>query len=345
MKLANVRASLGLGLAAILAASVPASAGTVQAIMDRGQLNCPVAVGGYPGSSELDDQGNWHGMDIDFCRAIAVALLGDPAKANFIPLSWAQRFPSLAAGDIDLIVMGTGITMSRDTTIGLDFTSPYYFTGVQFLVPADSEAEVPSDLEGGVICSTTGTTIERDITTYMRANNIEYSALTFERTEQASTAFMAGRCDAIGDIGQALAVLRLGQDNPEAYKIIPENTITLGATGMAVRQGDYEMLDVANWVLQALLHADVHGLTAENVDEMAISKKDDPQVAALLGLTPGIGDKLGLRNEWAYDVIKAFGSHQAIYDRSLGKNSRYGIPAGYSRLYTDGGLLFPIPLD
>lgn len=337
-------AALMLGTAVASVASV-ASAVTPQDIKDRGQLNCPVVVGGYPGAAELDDKGNWRGMDIDICKALATAILGDPAKVNFVPLSFAQRFPGLFAGDIDVIVMGTSITMSRDTTVGLDFSLPYLYTGVQFLVPADSDIETPADLEGASICSVTGTTVERDITTYMRTEGIEFSPIAFERNEQANAAFVAGRCDAVGDIGQAIAVIRASQSDPEAYKIIPETPITLGATAIAVRAGDSEMLNVGNWVIQAMIHADMLGITSENVEEVATSRADDLRVAALLGGNPAIGTNLGLRPEWARDVIREIGAYSQVYGRALGEQSRYKVPAGYNQLFKDGGLLYPLPID
>lgn len=337
-------AALVLG-AALASVASSASATTPQTIKDRGTLNCPVVVGGYPGAAELDDKGNWRGMDIDICKAIATAILGDPAKVNFVPLSFAQRFPSLFAGDIDVIVMGTSITMSRDTTVGLDFSLPYLYTGVQFLVPADSGVETAADLDGASICSVTGTTVERDITTYMRSEGIGFTPVAFERNEQANAAFVAGRCDAVGDIGQAIAVIRASQPNPEAYKIIPETPITLGATAIGVRAGDTAMLDIGNWVIQAMVHADMLDINSQNVEEAAQSRAADLRVAALLGINPAIGTNLGLRPEWARDVIREIGSYSEIYGRALGENSRYKIPAGYNQVFKKGGLFYPLPID
>jgi len=334
-----------ISFGAAIATTTGASAVTPKDIMDRGVLNCPVVVGGYPGAAELDDKGAWRGMDIDICKSLATALLGDPSKVNFVPLSFAQRFPALLGGDIDVIVMGTSITMSRDTTVGLDFSLPYLYTGVQFLVPAGSGIETPADLEGASICSVTGTTVERDITTYMRTEGITFSPIAFERNEQANAAFVAGRCDAVGDIGQAIAVIRASQSDPEAYKIIPETPITLGATAIAVRAGDHEMLNVGNWVIQALVHADMLGITSQNVEEVAKTRAEDLRVAALLGGNPAIGTNLGLRPEWARDVIREVGAYSEIYHRALGENSRYKVPAGYNQLFNKGGLLYPLPID
>lgn len=344
LRLGTSAASLVLAAALASVASL-ASASTPQTIKDRGTLNCPVVVGGYPGASELDDKGNWRGMDIDICKAIATAILGDPAKVNFVPLSYAQRFPSLFAGDIDVIVMGTSITMSRDTTVGLDFTQPYLYTGVQFLVPADSGVETVADLDGASICSVTGTTVERDITTHMRSEGFEFTPIAFERNEQANAAFVAGRCDAVGDIGQAIAVIRASQPDPDAYRIIPETPITLGATAIGVRAGDTEMLDIGNWVIQAMIHADMLGITSQNVDEIAASSAGDLRIGALLGENPAIGTNLGLRPEWARDVIREIGAYSEIYGRALGENSRFKIPSGYNQIFSKGGLMYPLPID
>ena len=326
-------------------ASAGASAQSIKKIKDRGALNCPVPTGGFAGRSEVDQKGQWKGLDVDMCRAIGTAILGSPDKVNFIPISWAQRFPSIQAGEIDIIVMATGWTLSRDTETGLDFSLPYFFSGLQFLVRSDLGVNSPKELDGGTICATTGTTIERQTSGFMRANGMKYTAVTFEKTEETAAAFLAKRCDAIANSAQALGILAASQPDPSQYKIIPEHPLTLEPEAMAVRGGDQEMAAVADWVLTALVEADELKITSKNLDEVIKTRKDDPQAAALLGLTPGVGARLGLRETWAQDVIRKVGSYSEIYNRNLGSASPYKIPAGYNAVYSQGGLLYPLAID
>ena len=334
----------GVCALAVLSAT-PAMANTIETIKDRGAINCPVPTGGYVARAEVDDQGNWSGLDVDLCRALAAAILGDPQAINFVPISWAQRFPTLQAGDIDIIVMSTGWTLSRDTEIGLDFATPYFLTGLQFLVRVDSGIETPADLNGGAICATGGTTMERQTSEYMLANQIEYEAITFENTEETASAFFAGRCDAIANPGQSLGIMAAQQPDPSLYKIIPDAPLSLETNAMAVRGGDQEMLAVANWVRSALLEADILDITSENIDDAIANRADEPRVAYLLGVSPGAGARLGLSETWAQDAIRAVGNYGEIYDRYLGADSPYNMEAGINAVYTEGGVHYPNAID
>lgn len=335
-------------IAVVLAASLSgpalaASGDTVSAIKERGSLLCTGHNGSYLGFAEVDDKGKWTGFDIEFCKALATAILGSPDKVQIIPVSWAQRFPALQSGDIDVIIKVTGWTMSRDTELGLQFSRPYFIGPTNILTRAELGATSAADLEGGVFCINAGTSIERIVADYMGAKGVEYESLTFEKGEELRAALYAGRCDALAGFGPFLAATRFNAPKPEDFVILDE-VLALEPEAIAARQGDDNFIDVINWMVSALLMAEENGITQANVDAI---RKDPPSasVERLLGATPGIGERLGLPDDWAYNVIKALGNYGEIYDRTVGDQSPYKLPRGKNHLWTNGGLLYSLVLD
>ena len=335
------------GLAALAFAATPLLAAepgpTVKEIMDRGSLLCTGHNGSYLGFAEVSDSGEWSGFDIEFCKALATAILGSPDALQIIPVSWAQRFPALQSGDIDVIIKVTGWTMSRDTELGLQFSRPYFIGPTNILVRSDIGAMTSADLEGGVFCINAGTSIERIVADYMGAKGIEYESLTFDKPEELRSALYNGRCDALAGFGPFLAATRFNAPNPDDFTIIDE-VLALEPEGIAARQGDDNFIDVINWTVNSLLFAEENGITSENIDTF---KADPPSasVERFLGVSPGYGDRLGLPDDWAYKMIKAVCNYAEIYDRTVGENSAYKLPRGKNNLWYNGGLLYTLVLD
>lgn len=337
------------GLSAVLLAfglaapSLAASGDTIAKIKERGSLLCTGHNGSYLGFAEVDDKGRWTGFDIEFCKALATAVLGAPDKLQIIPVSWAQRFPALQSGDIDVIIKVTGWTMSRDTELGLQFSRPYFIGPTYIMTRTELGAKTAADLEGGVFCINAGTSIERIVAAYMGAKGIQYEALNFEKGEELRSALYAGRCDALAGFGPFLAATRFNAPKAEDFVILDE-ILALEPEGIAARQGDDNFIDVINWMVSALLMAEEKGITQANVDE-ARAKPASSTVETLLGVSPGIGKRLGLSDDWAYKMIKAVGNYGEIYDRTVGSGSPYNLPRGKNHLWNKGGLLYPLVLD
>ena len=332
--------ALALGTASAVQAQ---DQGLLDTIIERDSLLCTGHNGSYLGFAEVDGAGEWQGFDIEFCKALATAILGSPDKLQVIPVSWAQRFPAIQSGDIDVIIKVTGWTMTRDTELGLQYSRTYFIGPFYVMSKTELEAKGISDLEGGVFCVNAGTTVERVLTDYMETNGIDYEPLAFEKGEELRAAFYAGRCDAIAGFGPFLSATRVNAENPDDFEILGD-VLALEPEGIVVKQGEDDLLDVINWMVSALLMAEENGVTQANVVEM---KANPPtaSVGRLLGSTPGVGARLGLSDDWAYNVIKTVGNYGEIYDRTVGEGSRYQLPRGLNNLWNNGGLLYPLVLD
>ena len=317
---------------------------TVKAIKERGTLLCSGHNGSYFGFVEVNDKNEWKGLDIDLCRAMTTAILGDPSKAQIVPLSWAQRFPALQSGDVDIIIKATGWTMGRDTELGLQFSLPYFFGGTQLMAHGDLGIKDSSGLAGGTVCVEAGTTIERIVADYLKTKKVEHKMVSYEKAAELRSAYLANRCDAFAGWGPNLAVLRATEiENPEKHVILNDQ-LSSEPIAAAMRQGDEDFVDVTNWMLAALFLAEEHGVTKANVEEMA-KNPPNPTVGRLLGATPGIGSRLGLRETWAREMIAAVGNFAEIYDRNLGANSPYKLDRGLNNLWSHGGVLYAPILD
>ena len=333
-----------LGALTLLASGALAqdrSSPAVKKIQARGELLCPGHNGSNPGFMEVDANGNWRGLDIDVCRAIATAILGSPDKAKFVPMSFTQRWTSLQSGAVDLIVKTTDATMTRDTELNLALSVPYLFGAFQFMVH-EGIASV-RDLEGATICTGAGSNNIRYLTDFLTTSGIKAEVLTFEKREEEYAAYAQARCDADMGWGPNLAILRASQKEPAKHRIL-DDVLTVGPQVILVPEGDDRFLDVINWTLQALFIAEEQGVTAANVDAKK-ANPPNPVVARLLGAAPGIGARLGLKDDWAYNVIKNIGNFSELYNRTFGKGSAYELPRGLNALWRDKGAIVPMILD
>jgi general L-amino acid transport system substrate-binding protein len=292
----------------------------------------------------VSDTSEWTGLDIDLCRAVGTAILGDPEKTKIVPLSWAQRFPALQSGDVDVIIKATGWTMGRDTELGLQFSLPYFFGGTQIMAHSELGIADATGLEGGTVCVEAGTTIERIVANYLQTIGVNANMVSYEKSSELQAAYLANRCDAFAGWGPNLAVLRATEiGNPDAHVILSD-TLSSEPIAAAMRQGDDGFVDVINWAIASLLIAEEEGISKANVEEMAATPPN-PRVARLLGVDPGMGSRLGLRETWAKEMIAAVGNFGEIYDRNLGKDSPYKLERGLNNLWSHGGVLYAPILD
>jgi len=336
-------AALALSLAQISAPVQAAGGKTLETVKARGVLNCTGHDGSYLGFAEVDDKGNWKGMDVDLCRAVATAVFGDPAKLKIVPISWAQRWPSLQSGDVDIVIKASGGTLSRDTELGLQFSMSYYLGTTKVMAHKELNLKSLKDAEGGTICIPAGTTIEQQVAAYSQKIGIKLEPVVIEKTEELEQAYFSGRCDLYAQWGPVLAIARVAKGKVEDHVILPD-VIAVEPEVMILRQGDDNWVDVANWTLSALLFAEEEGITSKNVDEIK-AKPTSPAVAKFLGAAPGMGKGLGLPDDWAYNVIKKVGNYAEIFDRDLGKDSPYKMDRDLTNLWDNGGVLFPLVVD
>lgn len=316
---------------------------TLKTIKERGHLLCPGHNGTYLGFAEVDNAGNWKGFDIELCRAMATAILGSPDKLKVVPISFAQRFPAIQSGDIDLIIKVTGWTLGRDTELGLQFSQPYFLGATQLAVNVATGAKTGKDLNGASLCSQAGTSTERLAADYLTNLKIKYEMVSFEKSEDMRAAFFSGRCDAVALWGPNLAISISQATDPNKFMALPD-VLAVEPQSIAMRQGDDQFVDIANWMLTVLITAEEYGITSTNVDEHK-AKAGNPTVARMLGATPGIGKRLGLSESWGYDVIKHVGNYKQIFDRTLGDGSPYKMKRGVNSLIRDGGVLYPLVID
>ncbi|WP_127904340.1 amino acid ABC transporter substrate-binding protein [Solirhodobacter olei] len=318
---------------------------TLKAVKARGFLSCTGHNGSYPGMAEVDNKGNWKGFDIDMCRAVATAIFGT-AKGHLKiqPTSWEQRWPALQSGALDMVIKATGWTMSRDTELGVQFSRPYMLAAISYATHADNGAKTVKDLNGGTLCVQSGTTLERYAADDQKARGYKLEVVPFDSTEAAKAAFLSGRCDAYVDWDLQLAVMRTTEvKDPKSIVILPD-VLAAEPIAIAMRQGDDQWVDIANWVESILLEAEQAGITSANVDEMR-AHPPTPAIATMLGVTPGVGKRLGLKDDWAYQVIKQLGNYSEIWNRNVGQDSPYELKRGVNALVKNGGILYPLIMD
>ena len=326
-----------------LAAAAPAFAGkTLDAVKQRGTVKCGVT-NGVAGFSAPDTQGNWSGLDVDTCRAIAAAVLGDGKKVDFVPLNSQQRFAALQAGEVDILARNTTWNLTRDASLGLSFTTINYYDGQGFLVPKKIKVTSAKQLKGATICTQAGTTNEKNVADWSKAQGIPVKTVVFESFEASFKAFFAGRCQAFTTDSSALAGLRNKEAaNPDDYLILPE-LISKEPLAPAVKRGDDEWFAIVKWVPNALIEAEEAGITQGNVDELKTSSQD-PAQQRLLGSSDDLGKLLGLDKDWSYRAIKAVGNYGEIFERNVGPKSVLKLPRGANNLWNKGGLLYALPV-
>ena len=322
-----------------LATTTAHAAETLDAVKEKGFVQCGVSQG-LPGFSNPDDQGNWTGLDVDFCRAIAAAVFDDPEAVKFTPLSAKVRFTALTSGEIDILSRNTTWTMSRDTDFG-EFVGVNYYDGQGFMVPTALEVSSAEELDGAAVCTNTGTTTELNVADYFRSKGMEYTVVAFEKSDEVVAAYDAGRCDVYTTDRSGIAAQRTKLSNPDDHVVLPEQ-ISKEPLGPLVRSGDAEWGDIARWTLNCMVNAEEAGISSENVEEMKGS--DDPNIARILGADGDLGSKIGLPNEFCAQVVAHVGNYGESYDRNVGPDTELGLERGLNALWSDGGVLYAPPM-
>ena len=329
-------AALGLGLLA-----APARAqNTLDAVRARGTLNCGVNTT-TPGFATIDSRGQWVGMVADLCRGMAAAIFGDATKVRFVPLTFATRFTALGAGEVDVLTLTSTHTVLRDTTLGIRFTTNYFYDGHGFMVRRSVNAQRVRDLAGASICILQGTTNEQITTEYFRNLNLQISPVLFAEQDQVVRALESGRCDAYGMDASGLAAARAGLTKPDDWVILPERFSKEPYT-IVVRRGDENWFDIVRWFTFALIEAEEQGVTAANAEQMRATSTD-ANVRRLLGALPEVGQALRLDPNWAYNAIRAIGNYGELYERHFGPATAVAMPRGQNEIWTRGGLLYAPP--
>jgi general L-amino acid transport system substrate-binding protein len=318
-----------------------AGAATLDTVKQRGQLVCGVSTG-FAGFSTPDSQGNFKGLDADYCRAMGAAIFGDPSKVRFVALTAQNRFTALQSGEIDVLLRNSTQTYLRAVSIGLRIGPVNFYDGQGFAVKRDAKVDKVAGLNGATVCVAQGTTHEVTLGDYARAHNITWSPVVFERVDTMYQAFFSGRCDAMTQDASAVAgAVATAAPNPADYQVLSE-TISKEPLGPFTRNGDEAWSNFVTWVHYGLIEAEELGVTAANADEQAKSGQN-PAVQRLLGTTGEFGSRFGLDNKWMLNAIKAAGNYGEIFERNVGAGSALKLPRGLNGLWSKGGLMYAIP--
>ena len=313
---------------------------TLDTVKKRGYVQCGVSTG-IQGFSSPDSKGNWQGLDVDMCRAVAAAMFGDASKVKGNVLTAQAKFTALQSGEIDMLSRNTTQTLTRDTTLGLIGVGVNYYDSQGIMVNKSLNVKSAKELDGATVCVQPGTTTELNLSDWFRSQNIAFKPVVVERMDEIVRAFAVGRCDAFTGDKSQLAAARTNLENPEKYDILPEN-FSKEPLGPMVRQGDEQWFNVVRWTLFAMLEAEEYGVTSKNVDEML--KSTNPNVQRLLGVTPGMGKNLGVDDKWAYNVIKQIGNYGESFEKNLGAGSPLKLARGLNASYRNGGLMYGWPV-
>ena len=329
-----------LSVAALALASSFASADTLENVKSKGILSCGVSTG-IAGFSATDSSGEWKGLDVDMCKAVASAVLGDTSKIKYVPLTAKERFTALQSGEIDMLSRATTWTATRDTSLGLNFVGVNYYDGQGFLVSKKIGVNSALELDGATVCIQAGTTSELNLTDYFKANKMTYKPITYDTSGQTIEGFKSGRCDVVTSDASQLYGLVLKVKDPSSVQVLPE-IISKEPLGPVVRQGDDKWFNIVKWSHIAMLNAEEFGITKANVDSMKGSK--NPGIQRILGESGEAGKNLGLDAKWAYNIIKNVGNYGESFDRNVGKDSPLKISRGLNELWTNGGLQYGAPI-
>ena len=341
---AGIAVPVRLGLAALLALLLagPAAAGsTLDAVRARGRLVCGVNTT-LVGFSAPDAQGRWEGFDVDICRAVAAAVLGNAEKVQYVPLSAPQRFTALQAGEVDLLSRNTTVTLARDASMGLQMTAIAFYDGQGFMVPAKSKIRSARQLKDKTVCVQQGSTTIRSLTEYSRVHKLNIRQVVFDRFEDANTTYFAGKCDAYTSDASQLASLRVKFAQNQADHVILPEVIAKEPLGPMVRRGDEDWTSIVRWVVYGLIEAEEVGVSAANIEQ--IKGSQDPGVQRILGTSEDTGKPLGLDREWLARAVRATGNYGEIFERNLGPKTPLGLPRGVNNLWLKGGLQYALPV-
>ena len=316
-----------------------AQAGTLDDVKGKGFIQCGVSQS-LPGFSDFDDKGNWEGVDVDVCRAVAAAAFGDATKVKFTPLSAKERFTALQSGEIDVLSRNTTWTATRDTSLGLNFAGVNYYDGQGFMVRNDLGVNSALELNGAAVCTNTGTTTELNAADFFRANKMEYKIVAFEKADEVVAAYDAGRCDVYTTDQSGLYAQRIKLEDPSAHKVLPD-VISKEPLGPVVRQGDDQWFNLVKWSLFCMVNAEEMGVSSENVaDKMG---EDNPALKRLLGSEGAFGDNMGVSNSWCHDIVAQVGNYGESFARNLSVEP-LNIARGVNALWSDGGLQYAPPI-
>jgi general L-amino acid transport system substrate-binding protein len=321
-------------------AVAPAAAQTLKAVKDRGALHCGVSQG-LPGFSNPDDKGNWTGLDVDFCRAMAAAIFNDASKVKYVPLSAKDRFTALQSGALDVLSRNSTWTSSRDTSLGLNFAAVNYYDGQGFMVRKALKVNSALELNGASVCTQTGTTTELNLADYFRANNMKYEVIAFGTADETVKAYDGGRCDVFTTDVSQLYAEKLKLTNANDHVILPE-IISKEPLGPVVRHGDDQWFDIVKWVHFAMINAEELGVSSKNIDEAL--KSNLPEIRRLVGTEGAYGEQLGLTKDWVVRIVRQVGNYGETFERNVGANSKLGISRGLNRLWTKGGIQYAPPI-
>ncbi len=325
-------------LSSILAVSATSvSADTLDSVKSKGHVQCGVSTG-LPGFSNADASGNWQGLDVDVCRAVAAAVLGDAGKVKYTPLTAKERFTALQSGEIDMLSRNTTWTLTRDASLGLNFAGVNYYDGQGFMVSKSLGVKSALELDGAAVCIQAGTTTELNLADYFRLNGMKYKSVTYDTSDATVKGFEAGRCDMLTSDQSQLYALRIKLKDPNSAMVLPE-VISKEPLGPVVRQGDDKWFNIVKWSLMAMVNAEEMGVTSKNADSMKNSK--NPGIGRLMG---GQGEKLGLGDDWAYNIVKQVGNYGESFERNVGMGSPLKISRGLNDLWTKGGLQYAPPI-
>ena len=328
----------GVAVLALLFSSAVFSQTTLEAVRAKGYLRCGVNTG-LAGFSQPDSKGVWHGIDVDVCRAVAAAALGDAAKVRYTPLTAQQRFTALQSGEVDVLSRNTTWTLSRDTGLALNFVAVNYYDGQGFMVPKKTNVKSARQLSGATVCVQPGTTNELNLADYFRANGMKFKPVVIEKLEEVLNAYFAGRCDAFTTDASSLAALRASRaPKPEEHLILPE-LISKEPLGPAVRHGDDRWFDIVKWSLYAMIEAEELGLSSKNIEQQA--KGGNPAIQRFVGASGDLGKLLGIDNRWAFQIVRQVGNYAESFDANL---KPLGFERGLNRLWKDGGLMYAPPI-
>ena len=336
---AALAATLGLvGLAGLLAPA-PSVAGTLEDVRERGALRCGVNPG-LGGFAQADSLGAWSGLDVDFCRAVATAVLGDPEAVDFVPVGAAERFDGLVAGDYDVLARNTTWTLERNAARG-EFVGVNYYDGQGFMVPRRSGIRSALELDGRGICVTRDTTTELNAIDFFAVAGMRYRPVYYPDTGASADGYAAGECDALTTDRSGLAALRADLERPDAHLVLPE-VVSKEPLGPMVRGDDTAWENVVRWTLACTINAEEMGITSANVRERRTATT--PAARRLVGTEGEAGRALGLSRTWCADAIAAIGNYAEIHDRNVGPDTALALPRGVNALWTDGGLLYAPPI-
>jgi general L-amino acid transport system substrate-binding protein len=331
-----IRKIIILGL--FMAAHAAFAQSTLDAVRSRGFVQCGVNTG-LAGFAQPDSKGVWRGIDVDVCRAVAAAVFGDASRVRYTPLTSQQRFTAIQSGEVDILSRNTTWTITRDTSLGLNFVGVNYYDGQGFMVPKKLKVKSAKELNGATICVQPGTTNELNLADYFRANRMSFKPVVIEKLEEVLSAYFAGRCDAYTTDQSGLVALRASRaPNPADHVILPE-VISKEPLGPAVRHGDDRWFDIVKWSLFAMIEAEELGLSSKNID--AQTRSANPAIQRFVGASGDIGKMLSLDNKWAYNIVKQVGNYGESFDANL---KPLGFERGLNRLWSHGGLMYVPPV-